>query len=97
LPRAFVALAITVAIAVAIAIAIAVAIAVAPLVVIPEGDLLLPLPLLLPSIPYSLLPTPCFSCQAPKFPQNAKSPTTTRRFKFSKGGVKGLPRSLEWN
>jgi uncharacterized RDD family membrane protein YckC len=74
LPRAFVALAITVAIAVAIAIAIAVAIAVAPLVVIPEGDLLLPLPFALAF--YSLLPTPysLFFLSSPQIPSKREIP-----------------------
>jgi hypothetical protein len=33
---------------------------------------------------------PVFSCQAPEQPQIRESPTKTRRFKFSKGGAKGL-------
>jgi hypothetical protein len=37
---------------------------------------------------------PVFPCQAPKRPKNEKSPTKTRRFKFSKGGVKGLSHLL---
>jgi hypothetical protein len=52
------------------------------LVVIPEGDLLLPLPLPLPSDPYSLFPAFLVNPHHPL--KNAKSPRTTHLFAANK-------------